>query len=342
MHVSVVPLSADHLDSVAALLAARHRRDRSWVPDLSPEYEDPAATRPILHDILATDSTCGVVALREGQVVAYLLGAPELRSPTRTFAGFMHPRAAEIPYAGYAATPDVGATVYPLLYATLAQDWVMNGLVGHYITIPANPDAGEPWWDLGFGRVIALSVRATTPDVQETAAATAIEFRRATTADEESVQSVMTEFFRTFAAPPIFVPFLPETTEERRRFVTEYLADPACPYWLAVANGRVVGLQLLEEPRSPHWQQSRLETLPRAVYLFIAYTVPEARGAGIGAALLHHTLAWAREAGYDYCMAHYHTASRASRFWRSLGFQPVSYWLSRSVDERATWTTGRS
>ncbi|HEX2280758.1 MAG TPA: GNAT family N-acetyltransferase [Thermomicrobiales bacterium] len=342
MSLAIVPFTADHLDAAAALLAARHRRDRAWVPALSPVYEDPAAARPVLDDLLTADGGCGVVALRDGAVVSYLLGAPVLRSPTDVFAGFTHPRAAEIPYEGHAADPADGANLYPRLYAVLAQEWVSHGLVGHYITIPANPDSSEPWWDLGFGRYIALSGRATTPSAEhESRNGMDITTRRATPDDAEAVQALTTEFFRTVAAPPIFVPFLPETAAERQRFVADHLADPGCPVWLAFADDRLVGLQLFVEPTSSQWHQSPLATPQRAVYLFIVCTVPEARSSGVGAAFANRTLAWAREAGYDHCTAHYLTTSRANPFWRGLGFQPVSYGLFRAVDERVIWADGR-
>ena len=343
MSVSIVPFTADHLDAAATLLAARHRHDRTRTPNLSPAYEDPAATRPVVHDLLTADGACGVVARRQGAVVAYLLGATDLRSPTDTFAGFTHPRAAEIPYAGFAADPGDGAAFYPRLYAALAGDWVSHGLLGHYITVPANAEASEPWWDLRFGRFIELGVRATAPSAERPIqTGMDLEVRRATADDAEAVQALTTEFFRTVAAPPIFVPFLPETAAERERFVTEHLADPGCPTWLAFVDGRLAGLQLFVEPTSPHWHQSPLETPPRALYLFIVCTVPEARGTGVGAAFVGRTMAWAREAGYDFCLAHYLTASRAAPFWRGLGFQPVSHWMSRSVDERVIWANGRS
>jgi GNAT superfamily N-acetyltransferase len=342
MSVTIVPFTADHLDAAASLLAARHRRDRAWVPALSPVYEDPAAARPVLDDLLTADGGCGVIALRDGAVVAYLLGAPVLRSPTDAFAAFHHPRAAEIPYDGHAAAPADGAALFPRLYAVLAQEWVSHGLVGHYITIPANPDASEPWWDLGFGRFIALSVRTTPPAERVRQNEMDITIRRATPDDAVAVQALTTEFFRTVADPPIFVPFLPETAAERQRFVAEHLADPGCPVWLAFADDRLVSLQLFVEPTSTHWDQSPLATPQRTVYLFIACTAPEARSTGVGAAFVDRTLAWAREAGYDHCTAHYLTSSRANPFWRGLGFQPVSYWLFRAVDERVIWANGRS
>ena len=111
MPTTTAPFSSEHLEPAAALLAARHRQDRVWTPELSPAYEDPAATLPIVRDLLATDGTSGVVAMCEGNVAAYLLGTPDLGSPTRAFAGFSQPRAIEIPYGGHAVDPDGGATL---------------------------------------------------------------------------------------------------------------------------------------------------------------------------------------------------------------------------------------
>src|SRR3954462_14350765 len=141
MSVSIVPFTPEHIDAAAAFLASRHRRDRISAPVLSARYEDSAATSPVLQELLAINATNGVVALDAGHVVGFLLGAPDLGSPTHPFAGFMNPRAADIPYAGHAADPDDGVTLYPRLYAALAQQWVANGLVGHYIGVPARPGA---------------------------------------------------------------------------------------------------------------------------------------------------------------------------------------------------------
>jgi GNAT superfamily N-acetyltransferase len=343
MRSTLLPFSPEHLAPAASLLADRHRRDRCWAPALSEEYEDPAATLPVLRDLLATNGTHGVVALCGGEIAAYLLGAPEIGSPTHPFAGFMHPRAAEMAFAGHAAISGHEATLSPRLYAALAQSWVMNGLVGHYITVPATPDTLETWSDLGFSRFTALGVRSTAmPDDAEVQSAVNLEMRQAVASDEESIQALVTELFQTFADAPIFVPYLPETAAERRSFVADHLADPACPHWLAFANGRLVGMHMFEEPHSTHWHQSKLQSPARSVYLFLAWTAPETRSMGVGAALLNRTLMWAREAGYETCMAHFLTASRAAAFWRSQGFQPVSYWLHRMVDERMTWGCPRA
>jgi hypothetical protein len=139
------------------------------------------------------------------------------------------------------------------MYATLAAGWPSQGLTTHYISIPANRDTAETWSDLGFGRLIEMGVRDTEPS-----AATPLtrnhdfEVRRATAADEEAIQTLVTEMLCAWSSPPAFIPFLPETTAARRQFIAEMLADPACPHWLACAEGRVVGMHVFTEPASAH------------------------------------------------------------------------------------------
>ena len=340
MSVTIVPFGEAHIEPAAALLAARHRQDRTWVQELPPRFEDPDADGAVLQKICAQDGMEGVAALRDGSLVGFMLGEPVLGVPTATWAGAMRPRSAEIPYAGFAAESGDGR-LYRSMYAALAAEWLNQGITTHYISIPANRDTAETWSDLGFGRLIEMGVRDTEPSATtHLTQARDIEVRRATAADQEAIQTLMTEMLRAWSSPPAFIPFLPETTAARRQFIAELSADPACPHWLAFAGGRVVGMHVFTEPASAHWNVSTLQSPPQSVYLFLASTLPEERSRGVGAALLAHTMAWAREAGYARCAAHYVTATRAATFWRGLGFRPASHWLSRSIDERALWAHG--
>ena len=166
MSVEIVPFAADHLDAAAALLAARHRRDRAWIPGLSRSRgsrcraADPAraadrrrkqwrggpARRPCRR------LPPGRIRIPFAHRCLRLLSRPAFQAIFRT--------------RQRAADPADGASLYPRLYAVLAQEWVRQGVVGHYVTVPASPDTAEPWWDLGFGRFSALSARATTPAVE--------------------------------------------------------------------------------------------------------------------------------------------------------------------------------
>src|SRR5215212_3293437 len=164
MTVTLVPFSDAHIEPAAALLAARHWRDRACVPALSPRFEDPAATGPVLQELCAQDGMDGVAALqvRDGGLVGFMLGEAELGSPAGAWAGIMRPRSAEIPYAGFAA--DRGdSKLYRSMYAALAAGWLSQGLTSHYITIPADPEMAETWCDLGFGRLVEMGVRSTDP-----------------------------------------------------------------------------------------------------------------------------------------------------------------------------------
>ena len=343
MTASIVPFAKEHITAAGALLAARHQRDREWAPDLPPRYADADAARSALQQTLSEEGISGVAAMQAGNLAGFLLGAPVLSAPTRAFAGFMRPRAAEIFYDSHAVAPGEGNALYRRMYAPMAERWVADGLTSHYITVAMDAAMETVWSDLGFARFIEMGVRDTEPPaVRDAAKIAEIEVRRAGPEDEEAVQELATDLFRSWAEPPIFLPFLPETAAARRTLQAELLADPACPHWLAVVDGRVVGMQIFTEPGSTHWNVSTLQSPERCVYLYLACTLAEARGAGIGDALFRQTMAWARDAGYERCAVHFVTQSRAAAFWRGLGFRPASHWMTRHIDERATWAHGRS
>jgi hypothetical protein len=163
MSVTLVPFGEEHIGPAAALLAARHRRDRVNVPELPSKFEYAGDAEVVLQDLLNVDGTRGIVALRDGMAIGYLLGATELQAPTDAFSGLMRPRSISIPYAGHAAAPTARDRLYPSLYAALAERWVAEGFTAHYLTTPADRDGEETWFDLGFGRSAALAVRETRP-----------------------------------------------------------------------------------------------------------------------------------------------------------------------------------
>jgi len=342
MNVTIVPFTEDHLGPAAVLLAARHQNDRVSAPALSPRYLEPDATLKVVRKVLAEEGMEGVAALRDDNVVGFLLGAPAFSTPSDAFAGLMRPRSVEIPYAGHAVAASDAQGVYRALYAALAAQWVARGLTAHYITFPLARDAAETWSDLGFGRQVELGVRDTHAPDSVRAPDLTMSVRRAIPDDAEPIQELMTDLFRSFADPAIFLPFLPETGAGRNALVPELLADPGTATWLAFKDGHLAAMHILMEPTSPHWFVSPLQTPERSVYLFLACTTPHIRSSGIGAALLARTMAWARDAGYERCAAHYMTASRAADFWRGQGFQPVSHWLFRVIDDRVTWANGRN
>jgi GNAT superfamily N-acetyltransferase len=339
MAYTLAPFAPAHLEAAAALLAARHRSDRAAIPDLPAAFEDDPAVCRVLRDLLANDAIGGVAAFRDDALAGFMLGAPDFGAATTPFAGFMHPRSAEIAFEGFAGLSDGAEELYRRMYAALADRWLAQGLAAHYVTCPFAGDAIETWLDLGFARFIEMGARDTRPPVDCSGACTLdVEYRRASPDDADAIHMLTAQLFQSFADPPICLPYLPETEPGRRQLSAELLADPSCPHWLAFAQGRLIGMHIFVEPDSPQWHLAKLQAPERCVYLFLACTDPAFRSAGVGAALFAQGMEWARDAGYERCAVHYLTASRAARFWRGLGFRPVSLWLRRSIDDRMLWS----
>lgn len=339
MSLTFQPFAPVHLDSAAALLAARHRAVRTWAPELDPAFEAPDAALTLIQEIAAGSEASGVAAFRGDRMVGYLIGAPEIGSPTQPFAGVMLPRSASIGYAGHAVEPGE-EDLYARMYGILAGPWIDHGLMGHYVTVSADATSQEPWSDLGFGRCMALAIRPTAPDGRPAPAIDGLEIRRATPDDADAMQELAGLLLPAFVEAPVFIPYPPEARAAGAAMVAAHLADPGCPFWVASVRGRPASVQLFVEPTSPMWHQPAMESGRREVYLFIACTLPDMRATGIGAALFAHALAWARDAGYDTCSVNYFTAARSTQFWRGMGFRPVTYWMRRILDDRITWARG--
>jgi GNAT superfamily N-acetyltransferase len=334
MAIDIIPFSEEHLDGAGALLAARHRAHRIYEPSLRERFEDPTQARAELERVWRTDKLDGVVAVRDGRPVGYLLGAPSSVPPTDFRAPFVRSGATDIPLVGHAVASGDGMALYQQLYAALATRWVANGHLAHYCTVPAHDRTVlDAWFALGFGQAVSLAVRRT--DVVDNLSANLdIDVRRATPADETAVQELSIELFRTFADPPILMPFLPDALPDLCGHLRGYLDDPASPIWLAVRNGQIEALQLFFTPDAPGWFLSPMVTPKRSLYLLFACTAPDARSTGVNTALLSRTMEWASETGYTHCTLHYLTASRAAGYWRAQGFRPVQHWLVRQVDSR--------
>ena len=343
MATKIVPLAPEHLEPAAALLAARHRADRTREPDLPARFEDASMAREALRAALERDGSTGVVALRDDHLVGYLLGAPAFFPPTVVAAQFFRPRAAVVPYEGHAVDPDLGEDsareLHRALYASLAARWIAAGCFAHYAWVPAaDQGALATWGTLGFGQDLALAARDTAAAI-EASPAPDIEVRQPTADDAEALVGFGEALMRYQANAPIFLPSPPETVPACRQRIREILADSNHAHWLACRDGRPVGMHLFGAAGGS--AGPAMATPDRAVHLTMGYTAPEARGSGVGGALLARSMTWARDAGYERCVLGFLTANLvAARFWQGQGFRPLVYRLCRQVDERIAWARG--
>lgn len=333
------PLTIEHLENAAALLAARHRRDRAACPLMPASFEQPHEMALLLSELFAEAGMAGVAAFERRRLMGYACGSPVFPAATDAFAGLTLPRTAAIPDIGFALAEDAAPDLAGSLYGALAGNWVGHGILAHEVMLRARPEVQEAWADLGFGRYMAMGACLIDDQATGGEPPAGVLFRMATLADIELVQDAIVRLFQSFAGSPQFFPHLRETQAAQRQYVSELMADATCPSWLAVdAAGRVVAVDMFVERGSAFWGHlSPLHAPERAIYLQFAYTEPEWRGTGLGGALLAHALSWAREAGNDICLVHWLTASRAASFYRRYGFRPVTHSLRRHVDARASW-----
>ena len=335
--LAVRPAVPGDLDAAAALLAARHHAARERQPLLPARFAEPEACLDLLRPHLegGTGGDGAWIAEREGRATGYLLGTKQLHAPDSLGGKFSETHGAAVPLHGYAVDArDDACEVLTALYAALAERWTDGGFFRHSVgVLAADPAAEEAWLNLGFGRGSAFAARRLDPPVQHEISPR-LEVREATSEDIDVVSRLTHVNVRHHRTAPIFWPYLRETDAALRAFEQHALADESNAAFVAYLEGEPVALQLFLRAGFG----AEMAHPERSVYLFEAVVDERAREAGVGSALLAHSLGWAREQGYEVCTLHYATANPSGRpFWLRHGFVPLSYSMSRHVDERIAW-----
>lgn len=325
---SIEPLTPDHLDAAAALLAARQRALRGSHPELPTAFEAADAHRPLLAALLGEPGSHGVIAFDGGRPAAFLLGFHR----TQEIWG----RAAWSPIHGSAADPTLGAAGGELLrdcYAAWSRHFVARGIFRHYVHAPVESHDEGAWFNTGFGRMQAHALRDLAPPASDDPPG--LEIRDAAPDDLEAIMPLAPLIANQLLGAPAWAITLPEGFASHREDWADELANPSGPLLLAVESGRVIGLAGFGEaapgPMVPDgaWE------------LAIGMTLPEARGRGVQRALLRRGLALATAAGATHMETDWRTASLVTaRSWTALGFVPSHHRLHRHVDERTAWATG--
>ena len=323
--IATVPFADEHVDAAAALLAARQGLDRAREPALPTAAEDPAIARRALEAVLAESGALGMAALRDGDLAGFLLANLRLGEPWG--------RAGWMPYAGHALAPGESAALMGDLYGALAPALLERWAPDHYALVPASDgELVEAWFGLGFGK---MQVHAVADTGGEGFAAEGVTLRRATPDDAHQIAELAPLIAQHQAASPTFAPLAPESRAGLVEGYVESLGEDDVTIWVGEREGRLLGLSLLYPTEA---EEVDLLSPERCVSLAVASTRPEARGLGVGRALVDRSLAWAREEGYERCLADWRSTNLlSSRFWPQRGFRPIAYRLYRHVDPRAAW-----
>jgi ribosomal protein S18 acetylase RimI-like enzyme len=330
--MKLVDFTPDRLPQAAALLAARHARDRHALPDLPARFEAADAAQVAVAAAWQRPHASGAAAVEGDQLLGYLIG--DLVIDT------VRGRSAWVRPAGLALAVDQEAELARDLYAAAAPRWLAWGCFDHFAVLPvADPAQTAAWFSLSFGleQVHALC-SLDTADPAAPAAVGGVHIRRAGPGDEEVLADLSRVIRQHQAGAPVWGVALPEATAEARSGYAELAADTNVTVWLAERDGQALGFAAFFPA-----EIGAADTLTpdQCVELKVAGTVPASRGLGVGRALCAHGLAQARAAGYRYCMADWRSTNLlASRFWPRQGFRPMHLRLVRRVDQRAQWATG--
>ena len=322
MRADLLPFSGDHVEDAGRLLAGRHRRHRAAAPLLSPRFEDPSTCEAEVAAAWKTEHASGAVAVRDGRVVGYLLGAPKddpVWGPNLW-----------VESAGMALADDEDPELMRDLYALAATRWVDEGRTAQYVLVPAADDAlVGAWFRLAFGHQHTHAVRrnlADAPTVRE-----GLTIRPAEREDIPVLALLECELPRHQGLAPCFSAGRVSTVEEAIQEWQEDWGDPEFPTWVAVHDGQVVGSAVgcSLAKSSPNGGLLRPDS---AGFLGFAAVLPEARGLGAGRALGETVMHWSGEAGYD-CVATdwRQTNLLSSRAWAALDFEPTFLRLHRTI-----------
>jgi ribosomal protein S18 acetylase RimI-like enzyme len=318
--LEIVPFSDEHVDGAARMLAGRHARQREAEPLLPQRFEEPPAAAEELAAAWHAEGASGAVALREGRLVGYLVGAPRELD--------VWGENVWIEAAGHAAEE---AEDVRDLYAAAAARWVEEGRRRHYALVPATDRRlVDAWFRLGFGQQQAHGVREV-PERVDVRVPEHVEIREPREADIERLLAVDVALPEHQRASPVFSDRPLPTADAIRAEWRSTLAGTDERVLIALLDGRPVACWSICDAglSSHHRGVMRPE---RASYLAFAVTLPEARGSGIGVALTEASLVEAAAQGYTAMVTDWRVTNLlASRFWPRRGFRTVFSRLYRSI-----------
>lgn len=312
--IEIEPLLDEHLEVAARLLGERHARHR----EAEPLLPDVSNFRAQIDRDLQHQGAAGVVATRDGEVVAYLVGRLEDDPLLGERRGF-------VDFAGCAAAAGEAEAVRDL-YAALAARWVAAGCVRHAAAIPASDEPLiDPWLRMAFGVQFMWAVR-------ETAAMKPVEadltIRPGTPDDLDTVARFDRILYELQAGAPSFSGLTLPGDEEFRADWSDLWDDPELyTHFVAERGGRTVGHAILY--RRP---TGDLRVPADNIDLGHAVTLPDARRSGVGLALTAHVLTWAHEQGFRSMTTDWRSVNLlSSRYWPRRGFRPQFFRLYRRI-----------
>jgi GNAT superfamily N-acetyltransferase len=317
--LNIEPLGGPQLGAMAALVEREYGRLREEVPVLPADALSPARVVPLLE--YAVGSAPGVAIVRDGELAGGIVG---LEIP-----GLLGPgTAALVPDWACALAGSDRVRTLDRLYGSIAAEWVGRGLGVHCFAVSASDtELMDALTWLGFGRHLVDAVRDLEP--RPAAAPAGVRIGPATAADLDSLTPLALDYFAYYAKSPTFLVFGDDEAPDAE--MSRWLTTPGELVWTARTADRILSFLYLHRPGPDICLPLQDEG---TISIGGAFTVPEARGSGVGAAVLEAAVEWAGTAGYKRMSVDFETANiGARRFWLRT-FRPVCVSLARRIDVR--------
>lgn len=321
MRTETRPFDAEHLDAAGRLLAARHRRHREACPLLDPRWEDAGEATALVAEVAKQPDASGAVAVRGGEVVGYVLGAPK-DSPAWGPNVWVESAGQAVALGEEEALRDT--------YAAAAARWVEEGRTTHYVLTPAaDLEAAAAWFRVGFGHQHTHALRE--PDASAPPPSGDVVVRLAEPGDLDALAALDVELPRHQTLSPCFSRETPPTVEEARTDLAEDWDDPRFTSFVAEHRGQVVGSAVGCDLTLSSSHTGTL--LPASAgFLGFAAVRPDARGLGAGRALGEAVLRWCHVQGFPVAATDWRqTNLLSSRAWPALGFEDSFWRLHRTI-----------
>ncbi|HWN20725.1 MAG TPA: GNAT family N-acetyltransferase [Gaiellaceae bacterium] len=209
------------------------------------------------------------------------------------------------------------------VYAVAGGPWVADGYLTHIVVVLADGPLPALFFRLGFGQE---QVHATGPTLEHAPPEPqGFTIRQAAPTDLERVLDVAGTISSHQAGAPVWAGLPVSVREDMRDDWEELLAEEGAVVLLAERDGETLG-----------YVATYAGDEPGLAHLPVAGTGADARGGGIGVALVEHALHRAHRDGmHSVALDWRSTNLLASRFWPKRGFVPTHLRLRRDVQPAA-------
>ncbi|PXY32144.1 GNAT family N-acetyltransferase [Prauserella muralis] len=184
----------------------------------------------------------------------------------------------------------------------------------------------------GFAPMRVLAVRPADRLGSGPPAVPGVRIRRAEPRDAGTVVRLQLELRRYDAQFGMVTP-RPEEERAVAAETRELLAVPSPALWIAELYGRPLGYVHLQLPPASDWIAGHVAAR-RVGYLASQAVAEEARGSGVGSALIAHVHQLVDEEGVEAVLLHHALANpRSTPFWYAQGYRPLwTYWYRRPAN----------